>query len=294
MSQKSAIFRKYIRIVLFLCMASSILFWTACKNPGNPQKPVEIPTEPADFIKAAGSLLEREQLEILREYDGAEAYVKLVDEMEEKGLKAIVYDANGKRYEQFIDADLMTLSTDASTLMQGAGSGIYVLENGSSYIFSGEYKDGKRSGHGKMFWKISNGYEWSAGEWAEDAPNGAGTCSHYGPYYIKQVYFTRTVRGTLVNGLWDGTVQVKIETVENHRTYDLQFEAANGVPLQNRYDQLKETFPNESCDPNLIYYAFATTYQNEKHQTISAENYDDAWVLSIPTSERLGTLGYGE
>lgn len=101
------------------------------------------------------------------------------------------------------------------------------------YFYFGQYKNGKRNGHGVSFAKASDrayiGYE---GEWKDDAPNGFGvTYQNLGLSEGKlSGDYCRATYGTYANGIQTGTINVKVVLAEaQDEIFMGSYEAENGV-----------------------------------------------------------------
>lgn len=114
-------------------------------------------------------------------------------------------------------------------------AGLCLENNGGYYFYLGDVMDNQKEGSGVSFVSFSSSaYCIYSGEWKQDAPNGKGT----------MVYISddtkREYSGMLVDGLWDGHVSATVEVYWQEYTYDLSFDADEGIPInieQRLYDE---------------------------------------------------------
>ena len=135
---------------------------------------------------------------------------------------------------------------DDDGTLTGMGAGIYLLENGSYYFYYGDFADGIREGNGSVFMKMNGTYKYIfTGEWMNDAPNGIGYI------YKKSKDFAYYFKGELINGLWNGRIEV---TYTDNLEWDVSFNATNGIPdaLENKEDYY--TILNIETTDNMVSY----------------------------------------
>lgn len=121
--------------------------------------------------------------------------------------------------------------------LTGTGAGVYKYEGGGYYFYYGDYVDGVKSGNGVWFVSGSDYMDVFTGIWSNDEPNGQGTRSEFHDDGKVVIY-----SGNLVNGLWNGDVNVAATT--NNAQYNMSFTADNGVAA----DRTEEFFSH------LTYY----------------------------------------
>ena len=124
----------------------------------------------------------------------------------------------------------------------------------SYYFYYGDYVNGERKGNGTEFiayiFADTTGYYVFNGEWNDDAPNGEGIVTEINVFcdYVRK-------SGTLIDGLWDGRVNV-IEgcVLENiYEEFDLSFIAVNGVPDDRTEECMSEWGVTERPKEGYIY-----------------------------------------
>ena len=128
----------------------------------------------------------------------------------------------------------------------GTGAGIYLFGNGGYYFYYGNFVDGIREGNGCIFMKMNGTYKYIfTGEWMNDAPNGIGYI------YKKSQDFAYYFKGELINGLWNGRIEV---TYTDNLEWDVSFNATNGIPdaLENKEDYY--TILNIETTDNMVSY----------------------------------------
>ena len=247
--------------------------------------------------------------------DGKDEVQALLDELEEAGADAAVYfEGVGTVFLLHDGTGAITAvgTYDASTaerlgdsrkeatlsLLGGTGVGIYRTTEDSSYYYVGDYVDGRREGEGELSLKISNGYETYSGLWSDDAPNGAGTTTHFGIYYIRETYFTRVMSGTMKDGLWDGEVTCTVTTQKTDeseplRQYRMSFEAVDGEPAADLTAEYLAAFPGDEPADGLYVYAYTGTYEDLlTGETVTADSAYENWYLYLQQGQKVGTPTY--
>ena len=108
------------------------------------------------------------------------------------------------------------------------GIGVYMYD-WRLWIYIGEYYNQMRNGHGVWFPLQNNVHgERFEGEWRDDLPNGYGTVVYHNIYSLR-------LDGTLVNGLWHGTVTSSDpDSTEGSYTVT-KYENGRNVVIEYRY-----------------------------------------------------------
>lgn len=175
--------------------------------------------------------------------------------------------------------------------LTGMGTGLYIWGAGYMSFYYGDYVNGERNGNGTQYIAYSSYTEIFTGTWNNDAPNGPGTES---TFYDDGG--TLVLSGSLVNGLWNGAVNVT--RTRSGKQYNDSFMADNGV-VPDRTEELLshlDGFTREDVvEGNRIIYAF---YGDVEAIENGVEQYDSESVgiykYDYSSGERLGVTGWAD
>lgn len=111
----------------------------------------------------------------------------------------------------------------------GIYDGAYYARVRATYLYYGDYVDGRRDGDGVyiVFFEWGD-TEITVGKWIDDLPNGKEE------RYIDDGMVTWTLKGTMVDGLWNGWVEQQVNYED--RVYDLSFSANYGI-VEDRIEE---------------------------------------------------------
>ncbi len=219
-----------------------------------------IEAENLAFMQKVYELMEAEDYEAMHEVDGSEEAGVFVERMEGDSYIYIPEDGESRN---------------------GTGAGVYKFGEGGYYFFYGQYADGERVGNGSSFINGSEGgYRLFTGEWKNDAPNGYGEeILTYGTLLGSGASYTMEISGNYTDGLCDGEMEKII--ISDGINYDLSFTAENGVPTEDKTEELLATHPGEDVPENMYIYAY--------------DDVGQGYVWSrIEQGEKSGAIGYGE
>lgn len=184
-------------------------------------------------LAAEQSKAESEELEL-------QAYMrKLYDMMAEENYSDVIktmWEAGQSGYTKGLQYEKYTYFPEKNDSLTGTGIGFYrfhdwdgnvdtsYYENLAYYsYYYGSYVDGKREGYGVSVF----GFYIFKGEWKNDAPNGWGELITHDN--DKEDGFASRMRGNLVDGLWNGTVEYQWYNADG-TLRDMSFYVDNGVP----------------------------------------------------------------
>lgn len=224
------------------------------------------------------------------------------------GMRAIDNSETAHAFVSAMDSDRAVYLPDGS--LTGTGAGIYKYEhkyNAGYYFYYGNYVDGVRIGTGTSFISGGNYITTFTGTWENDAPNGQGTLAYVFDTNEYGYNETRTDSGILVNGLWNGTVNITYTSSYytgsyGSETYVTAYTADNGVATVDKTEEFlshvqfsieeigraREEFAPEGA----MCYAFTGDYNGVVINGVE-QYYDDAIVrfLCYP-GQRLGVFGW--
>lgn len=215
-------------------------------------------------------------------------------------MRAVDGSDEAAAYVNSMNSDRAVYIPDGS--LTGKGAGIYKVDSGY-YFYYGDYVNGIRCGSGSSFISAGDGLEIYTGAWNDDAPNGQGAVTTILDAGEKYIY-----SGTMLNGLWNGIVNIEYTNYFEGNVYwsydNIAFVADNGVAtadktneylshirwLWEEYDYTMENFLWEG----RIVYAFGGESNGNQIDGVE-QYYDDARVAfySIPGS-RLGVFGWAD
>lgn len=223
------------------------------------------------------------------------------------GMRAVDGSETANAFVSAMDSDRSVYLPDGS--FTGTGAGIYKFGEGGYYFYYGDYVDGVRIGNGISFISGGNYIATFTGAWDNDAPNGQGTLAYVLDADEYGYSDTRTDSGSLVNGLWNGTVNITYTSSYNTGlgqaldTYVATYTADNGVATVDKTEEFLShvQFSIENSGPEreeelapegAMCYAFTGDYNGVVINGVE-QYYDDAFVrfLCYP-GQRLGVFGW--
>lgn len=219
------------------------------------------------------------------------------------GMRALISTEAASAYVDAMTADRAVYIPDGS--LTGTGAGVYITDD-ACYVYYGDYVNGVRIGNGAQFVLYSNAIRIFKGIWDNDAPNGQGVNTfiwdedEYGWSYV------RTDSGSLVNGLWNGTVNVTYSSsCAGYEQYQflVDYTADNGVATVDKTEEFLShvQFSIENSGPEreeelapegAMCYAFTGDYNGVVINGVE-QYYDDSFVRFLCSpGERLGVFGW--
>ena len=225
----------------------------------------KIEAENRVFMKKVYDLMAAGDYEAMHEVDGSEEANAFVERME------------GDRYIYF---------SDGNDSLNGVGAGVYRLGENGYYFYYGGYVDGKRKGNGTEFFNSSaDGYTVFTGTWNQDAPNGEGNETVVGGLgYNNNARYDKVHTGTLIDGLWDGQVNVILTQSSNGEKYDLSFSAVKGMPTEDKTEELRsKLWWVDALGEGQYVYAY------DYHPSV-----DYAWWTLAAEGKPVGITGFTE
>lgn len=143
---------------------------------------------------------------------------------------------------------------------EGTGTAIYV-DGGTLYVYYGDFSNGLRNGHGLYYYSSDNSHltKYSL-EWADDIPQGEGTCELYDTMTswkngvkVSEREQINELEFTLHNGYYDG-VLYQHSTVfgNNGYSYELYCDYVDGIPEKIFPGEYPELIGEALGNPNAI------------------------------------------
>lgn len=224
----------------------------------------------------------------------------------DKGAEAAIADRSdtAESYVNAMTSDHAVYIPGGS--LTGTGAGVYNLGDGWYYFYYGDYVDGVRTGKGVSFVRsYSDAYEYYEGMWSNDLPNGQGavttiTTIDYDGYGV--FVYIDIFSGNLVNGLWNGTVNIEQASTRDglpYTEFHLSFVADNGVVTEDKTDEYLSHIKylgysrEDVVSEDRIIYAF-TGDTNGVEDGVETY-YDDARVhYSCIPGAHLGVFGWDD
>lgn len=218
------------------------------------------------------------------------------------GMRALISTEAASAYVDAMTADRAVYIPDGS--LTGTGAGVYITDD-ACYVYYGDYVNGVRIGNGAQFVLYSNAIRIFKGIWDNDAPNGQGVNTfiwdedEYGWSYV------RTDSGSLVNGLWNGTVNVTYSSsCAGYEQYQflVDYTADNGVATVDKTEEFLSHVQfsieeigrarEELAPEGAMCYAFTGDYNGVVINGVE-QYYDDSFVRFLCSpGQRLGVFGW--
>lgn len=185
------------------------------------------------------------ELMAAQDYEG-----ELMEVYASEAAKAFIEQLGNDNYIYFPD------NNDSHT---GVGAGVYQDEDGDDgmyyYFYYGDYVGGERKGTGTEFLKLDYGYYVFTGVWDNDAPNGEGTViSKYKDIFNNS--YSEVCGGMLIDGLWDGQIQVILTDDIDGKDSDLSFSAVKGIPTEDKTEECRSKIGCEGMKENEYVFAY--------------------------------------
>lgn len=204
-----------------------------------------------------------------------EDYYSLYNILKSEEMKAFGSEMQEDYYLYFPDTN-----NDNQT---GIGVGIYKHSQWEYSIYYGDYNRGNREGMGTLLY-LSSGCAVFTGQWSQDAPNGQGVLIN--DYYIgnNDASLIETRRGNLVNGLWDGEVNIHVR--DNEKECNMSFTAINGLPVED----MTEKYIAETGDYELM----NETNQGTHYLIAYYRSYGFAQWRYAQFGKTMGIIGFAD
>lgn len=178
-----------------------------------------------------GEAVEEELLAQIREAEACLGVVQQLFALCEAGNTKEVFDVLQSEDYQKLKELSARLHSPAFLIKGGVGIGLYRVSTqkyGSNWfdncmVYYGEFVDGMRQGHGLWFGYADGNTYYASGEWFGDLPNGKQEVREwYG--LLNADVSTRVIRGTVVDGRWNGPVQWIFERKDDEvETFPVSF-----------------------------------------------------------------------
>lgn len=208
-------------------------------------------------------------------------------------ITAIETLMNSKEFEdsaEEIRSVLYSSSLRQEEKPQGRGTAIYII-GGKSYVYYGDYRDGKRQGSGRWYYSSGEGYlEKYTLNWENDLPNGEGRLDSYGTLTHRNDYGEVTGESktktdiifTCVNGVMEGDYIYHADVLDEYSySFDFIIKLTKGYSTPLKEGEYPGEIDRYNGGRKIIAYAVV-----EKYNPYWDYYYESYVWLSYTTSQR--------
>ncbi len=189
-----------------------------------------------DFDGILAQIAELERIEAENRAFMQKVYELMAAQDYEEGMRELYASEETAAFIERLENENYIYFPDNNASHTGVGAGVYKFGEGGYYFYYGDYVNNERKGSGTEFLNSGDGYYLFTGAWDNDAPNGEGTETIVGGMSSNGNgwRFDVVASGMLIDGLWDGQVNVILTESQTGEEFDLSFSAVKGIPAEDK------------------------------------------------------------